>query len=108
MKVEIRVWVKDEATGEYSQDTITKVDHFKTPHVVGHGIPIERCAYEGSVLIVHLADYPTRIDTDPNFSIIHLLNKGCAEWHPLGYTLLKSDEGKGDILWANNRIEVTK
>ncbi len=109
MKVIIRVWDLDkphELHDGMPQTTILEYDNFKAPAVVGLGIPIERCKFEYECLIVHLDEYPARIDADSIFEIIHLLNEDRAQYYPQAYTLLDKDKGKGIILWTNPNIKV--
>lgn len=109
MKVIINVWNLDkphELLSGMPMTTILEYDEFDEPEVVGHDILIERCKYDTlhKELVIHLDEFPARIDADPRFKVIHLMHKDRIHFRPNAYTLL--DNGKGIILWTNPNIEV--
>ncbi len=101
MKVKIIVWIEKPNDG-FGLDTITEYDGFRNPEVVGLRFPIERCTCDNidNCLKVYLAKYPARVDADPRFQIIHLLDSNSAEYYTEAYTLLDQDKGQGIILWT--------
>jgi len=108
MKVIIKVWEPDkphELHGGMPSLIILEYDKFGSPEVIGHDVPIERCIYSNGYLKVCLDKSPTRIDADPTFEAIHLLNEDMAQYYSHAYTILEKDEDKGIILWTNpNRV----
>jgi hypothetical protein len=104
VKVIINVWLPDKPHDPLDgmpKDTILEYDGFKYPEVEAHGVKIERCHLDNlpcDCLKVFLDEYPARIDADPTFQTIHLLDKSGAEYYSEAYTILSKDKGKrGEI-----------
>lgn len=111
MKVIIRVWRDDlphEPLDGMPLETILEYDGFNEPEVQGHDIPIERCKYDTfhKQLEVYLDKMPARIDADPRWQTLHLLQAERLEFNPVAHTLLEADKGKGVILWTNPNLTI--
>ncbi len=78
------------------------VNNYEAEEVTPHGADIDRVAIEGDTFKVYLnCEHPVfRIDYDPTFRTIHLLDETSASYHKEAYTILSSDKGKGIILWT--------